>query len=913
MPLGTGTKLGTYEILSPLGAGGMGEVYRARDTKLNREVALKVLPEAFAADPQRMARFEREAQVLASLNHSNIAAIYGLEESGQTRALVMELVEGQTLAERIGTSAQPASGARSGSVGAIHELPLQENLQIAKQVAEALEYAHERGVVHRDLKPANIKINPEGAVKVLDFGLAKAMGPDEISRDASNSPTLSLAATQAGFILGTAAYMAPEQAKAKPVDRRCDIWSFGVVLFEMFSGKKAFDGETVSDVLAAVIMKDPDWTALPETTPPSIQRLIRRCLNKDPKQRLQAIGEARITIEEALSGTGVPPVTDHGPEAHATTSARPAPLRILPWALAGMLAIVAAVFAVGYFERAPLPAMHFSAVTNFAGVQAQPAISPDGRSVAFVANRDGHFNVYVTLARGGSLLQITHDANLESRPSWSPDGTTLAYARLNQQGLWDIWEIPALGGTPRRVILNAADPTWSPDGHSLAYMNLSQDGYGGIWISGISGENAHQAAPPWAVKGWVLGHDTQPRFSPNGREIAFIASDADGGPAGRLAVADLDSGKMRFLARGHAVALSPAWSPDGRFIYFGSSRGGTINIWKIAAAGGKPEQITAGEGDDVDVDVSTNGKEIVFGTMRQKIGIAQLDLQAKPGEPNIKVLTTDPARNQIAPVYSPDGKHLAYFTNLKGVEKEAIWVSDADGTDATALVQDSHINIFPAWTPDSKDLIYTSLGAEVRASWASDDRRVGIAGGAPKSLFSTDIWSILDVGHDGRVLFLDAKGKAAAFNPRTGKTQALGTLSGALPWNRLLWSPDEHAVAYMVTPGQTDNSMAGLWVTDFQNPPRQIFRGWVVWIARGPGNEIYLLEGKPDLNAVLWKVNWNGQGLTRTPWTVPLLYDDSYRHMRNDNFFDVSPDGRYLAFTTNQVLEENISMIQNAR
>src|SRR3989442_599400 len=281
-----GAKLGPYEIVVPLGAGGMGEVYRARDTTLGRDVALKVLPEAFARDADRMARFQREAQVLASLNHPNIAAIYGLEDSGGVRALVMELVEGPTLAERL----------KSGAV------LLDDALPIAKQIADALEYAHERGIIHRDLKPANVKITPGGAVKVLDFGLAKALAPEVSGTNLANSPTISIAATQAGVILGTAAYMSPEQAKGKPVDRRTDIWAFGCVLYEILTGDKAFDGETTSDVLAAVIRAEPDWNAVPETTPASIRRLLRRCLEKDSKRRLQAIGEARITIEEALSG-----------------------------------------------------------------------------------------------------------------------------------------------------------------------------------------------------------------------------------------------------------------------------------------------------------------------------------------------------------------------------------------------------------------------------------------------------------------------------------------------------------------------------------------------------------------------------------------------------------------------------------
>ena len=272
MPLPSGTALGSYEIQSLIGAGGMGEVYRARDTRLKRVVAIKVLPPAFAADPQRMARFQREAEVLASLNHPGIAAIYGLEE----RALVMELVEGQTLAG---------------------PLPLDTALNYARQIAEALEYAHERGVMHRDLKPANIKITPEGVVKLLDFGLAKAIEDPVPSGDPSESPTLTLGATRAGVILGTAAYMSPEQAHGKAADRRADIFSFGAVLYEMLTGKRAFTGESVGDTLASVLKLDPDWKNLPAETPESIRRLLKRCMAKDRKQRLQAIGEARITLE----------------------------------------------------------------------------------------------------------------------------------------------------------------------------------------------------------------------------------------------------------------------------------------------------------------------------------------------------------------------------------------------------------------------------------------------------------------------------------------------------------------------------------------------------------------------------------------------------------------------------------------
>jgi serine/threonine-protein kinase len=275
-----------YRITSKLGEGGMGEVWRATDTKLGRDVAIKVLPEAFARDPDRMARFTREAQLLASLNHPNIAAIYGVEE----RALVMELVEGPTLAERIATG----------------PIPLDDALPIAKQIAEALEYAHERSIIHRDLKPANIKITPEGRVKVLDFGLAKAAEEPSATGNASDSPTQTLTATRAGVILGTAAYMSPEQARGAAVDKRSDIWSFGVVLYEMLTGRHLFRGDTVSDTLAGVLKTDPDWGALPLNTPPAVRKLLRRCLERDRNRRLHDIADARIEIEEALAEPAPP-------------------------------------------------------------------------------------------------------------------------------------------------------------------------------------------------------------------------------------------------------------------------------------------------------------------------------------------------------------------------------------------------------------------------------------------------------------------------------------------------------------------------------------------------------------------------------------------------------------------------------
>src|SRR5512135_3237755 len=287
MTVEVGRRLGPYEIVSPLGRGGMGEVWRAKDTRLGREVALKFLPADFAADPERHARFEREAKLLASLNHPHIAVLYGLEHLDGQHALAMELVEGEGLDERI----------------ACGPVPVEEALPIAQQIADALEAAHEKGIVHRDLKPANVKVRPDGTVKVLDFGLAKAWEEPGASSDLAYSPTITGHHTRAGVIVGTAAYMSPEQARGKPVDKRADVWAFGVVLFEMLTGKRLFQGETVSDTLAAVLREPVDFAQLPPSTPPSVRVLVERCLERDPKQRLQAIGDSRIALERTIAGS----------------------------------------------------------------------------------------------------------------------------------------------------------------------------------------------------------------------------------------------------------------------------------------------------------------------------------------------------------------------------------------------------------------------------------------------------------------------------------------------------------------------------------------------------------------------------------------------------------------------------------
>ena len=537
----------------------MGHVFRARDSRLNRDVAIKVLPEAFANEPDRLARFQREAKTLASLNHPNIGAIYGLEESGGVSALVMELVDGEDLSRRI-------------TLGAI---PVDQALPIAKQIADALEAAHAQGIIHRDLKPANIKIRADGTVKVLDFGLAKAMEPSGgMSASVSTSPTLTTPAmTQAGMILGTAAYMSPEQARGTTVDKRADIWAFGVVLWEMLTGKRLFEGATVSDTLASVLKTEPDWTALAPTTDPAIRRLLRRCLEKDRRRRLSDAADARLEIDEALTT----------PSADAAASSSAVSRRRVT-AVAGVALLVGAVGAAvtlgAFVWRAPAPQVWNGVMLGGPQVSVSPRPSPDGHLLAFVGNDvDDVLQLWVAKPGSGNRIMLTHnrERGYVQSCAWSADGNRIFYDRWFD-GPKGVFSVAPLGGDEQLVLEDAMFPEPLPDGSLLLVR--------------INPEHRQQLFRYWPDSGKLQGYAVEPtsglsgpRSVRDGRLALVIGlATAPGADRGLHAwVVDLLSGELRPLAvdLSNASNFSIAATWDGKRALIGATFGSLYRVISI--------------------------------------------------------------------------------------------------------------------------------------------------------------------------------------------------------------------------------------------------------------------------------------------------------------------------------------------
>ena len=548
MALAPGTKLAEYEILAPIGAGGMGEVYRAHDTKLGRDVAIKVLPDLFAADPERLARFEREAKLLASLNHENIATLYGFGESDSIRFLAMELVEGDTLAERLDRG----------------PMELEEALALFRQIALALEAAHEKGVIHRDLKPANVKITEDGKIKVLDFGLGKALAPATSEEDLSQSPTAAYSGTVAGVIMGTAPYMSPEQARGKTVDQRTDVWAFGCVLYEALTGKKPFEGETVTDTLAAVVRAEPEWSALPQTTPSSIRRLLRRALTKDRTRRLPHMGAARLEIDDADDETSV------------ETVAKPSRQRRLPIVLAAMLLVALTGFAVwGVMRPSPPPLIRVVISTppgetfDLDTFAPDIALSPDGTRVIY---RSVRHQLFVRALDEFEARPLPNLGNEPADPFVSPDGEWIGFFADGALKKVAIHGGPAITLCPVAGFGRGA--SWGSD-DTIVFASVRSNGL--KRVSALGGEP--ETLTVVDLGSGELGH-RWPEVLPDGRAVVFEVDRIGDIEASSIAVLSLGTGEVRELLTGGSF---PRYAPTGHLVYAGLN-----TLW---AAGFDPRRL----------------------------------------------------------------------------------------------------------------------------------------------------------------------------------------------------------------------------------------------------------------------------------------------------------------------------------
>jgi serine/threonine-protein kinase len=795
MPLTIGSQLGSHEITALLGKGGMGEVYRARDLKLKREVAIKILPEEFSRDSDRVSRFQREAEVLASLNHPNIAAIHDLEEANGARYLVLELVEGETLADRI------ARG----------PLPVEEALNIAIQICEALEAAHERGIIHRDLKPANIKLTGDARVKVLDFGLAKAMENTPPGATLSNSPTL-LSGSMAGMIVGTAAYMSPEQARGRTADQRSDVFAFGCVLYEMLTGRQAFNGEDVSDILAAVMRVEADFNQLPNGLNPRLVELLRQCMAKNRKERRYSVGDVRLEIRSILTEPERLPVA--------------VPTPATPFWKRAVLPIVAAVLGASVAAAAlwitrPVPQARRVVRYSYTLPKDQDftrtgrqvlAISHDGSKLVYVANNQ----LYLKSIGEVEAKPIPGTNQDPNTPMFSPDGEWIAFYAVPEGKLK---KIPLAGGasvTLAEMIDNPFGASWAANDQIL--IGQGRKGIVRVPSGGGQPETVITAKPDEAFNG--------PEFLPNGQDVLFTAvnaavsatltTPAERWDSARIVVQNLQSGTRRVVVQGGSEAH---YTPTGHLIYMvgGTVRAVPFDLKKLQVTGG-PVPVLEGVRRAVGAQTaatflsfSDDGSLIwVPGSSEEALRI--LALVDRSG--SRKVLSLSHAGYDM-PRVSPDGKHLA--VGIRESKDFNIWIYDLDGKTSIRRLTNGGNNQMPAWTPDSKRIAFRSDRDGEGIYWQAAD-----GSGAAERLIATDKDNLYDMPlewtPDGKTLvFFIARGDGGGTVwtlalDGNRKPQPLFT-STSKNMRRTSFSPDGRWIAY----SSNEEGNFGVYVQPF--PP----------------------------------------------------------------------------------------------
>jgi len=874
MALAGGTRIGSYEIQALLGAGGMGEVYRARDTKLNRDVALKILPEVFAADPDRLARFQREAQLLATLNHHHIAQIYGLEgregregqDGRELHALVLELVEGPTLADRI------AQGA----------LPLDEALAIAAQIAEALEAAHDKGVVHRDLKPANVKLTRDGNVKVLDFGLAKMLDDGsaslsgERSRALSMSPTLSVHATFAGMILGTAAYMSPEQARGRSVDKRADVWAFGCIVFEMLAGARPFDGEDVAETIGAVIHKEPAWDRLPPPTPPNVRLALRRCLQKDPKQRIRDVGDVQLALGGAFES----------PAAAVTSGAPAGVVRGRSW-IAAAVAIAAAALAAAAtaallrstpakqpvrFSIVPSAAQPYNAQGFFRNI----AISDDGSRVVYVASSGAQLMVRAIDQLEAVPLRGVTGAGF---PFLSPDGHWIGYFT---GGNGELRKVSITGGpaiTVCRYIGTPRGAAWTGDDTIVFATN---DPTTGLLSVSAGGGNPIVLTKPDATRG-EQDH-VFPALLPDGRRVLFTIGASAGIDAAQVAVLDLRTGEKKTLVQGGTDAV---YVDSGHLVYAaaGSLHAVRFDPVRLAVLGDPVpvlEQVLTKQTGATDYRVSRQGTLIyVAGAYAGTVTRTPVWVTRDGREEAIGV----PPRGYVFPRLSPDDAQVAF--DIRDQQND-IWVWSFQRQTLAQLTFDPGTDGYPVWTPDGRRIAFSSprLGT-VNVFWQPSDG----SGTAQRLAESSDPQNPTSFTPDGKAVVVQVVRSNTGqdlmlMHLDTRKVEPLLETPATELGGEI--SPDGRWLAYF----SNESGTAEVYVRPF---PRVGDGRWLISSGGGTrpawskdGRELFYLSF-PDAAMMAVPVQTT---TTFTPGKAVKLFDGPWYAVQPGRTYDVSRDGK---------------------
>ncbi len=896
MPLSPGDKLGQFDVLSLLGKGGMGEVYRGRDTQLKREVALKVLPAAFSSDPDRLARFQREAELLASLDHPNIGHIYGMVQSERNWALVLALIEGPTLDDRI----------KQGP------LPPDEAIAISKQIIDALEYAHEHGVIHRDLKPANIKVTPEGVVKVLDFGLAKALDQRAAtSLDPENSPTLTMGATQAGVIMGTAAYMSPEQAVGKAADRRSDIFSFGVVLYEMLTGKRPFRGDSMGDTLAAVVKDAPDWTALPAETPSYLRKLLERMLAKDRKERLQAIGEARIALAR--------PQTDDVPK----QAEAPAP-HTRPWgitAAAAAFALALAALAFIHFQETPTAdlAMHLSVPLPETRTPGFVALSPDGRRLVVGLTTEGTGQLWLR-SLDSPQLKVLPGTEGARGPFWSPDGKSIGFVAEGKLKI-----MPAAGG-PTQVLCGGMGQnghgTWNRDGVIL--FSTSGVGESLQRVSAAGGACTAVTKPEEGTSHYY------PEFLPDGQHFVYVVLGVDDAKRG-LYVSSLSSGlnagleksaPRRLVADGSSAVFAPSATGKNHgyllFLRENALMAQPFNAETLQLVGDVfPVGVEASNepGGRVAASASASGT-LIYGSSLEG-GKNQLTWLDRSGKELDKVGSI---QRQMHVGLSPDGKSAATVRSGQIISDQSslnIWLLDMQRGAETRFTLPPLPGTAPVWSPDG-NLIAFGSGKGLYLKEAS--------GGAKEELVSEvengndkvpSDWS-----RDGRYLIyteIDPKDRGDIWyveNPRNksggGKPVKFQGTTAIESQGQL--SPDGHWLAYT----SDESGQSGVYVRPFPSGPGR----WKVSgdrVSREPrwrrdGKELFFLEdstGNRRLITAAVQSGPRGDFQAGAPQKLFELRANASGSERNRFIYSPSADGQRFLFGVSHTELPTVNVISN--